>query len=118
MWGGGQGGFRGAVWGSTVISALVAYTEGEASNEAEGWTLLWPVINPDGEVGFWGRLSGHWYKFRHRLQLLMEASPAAAEFTVRKIRAVWIEAEELVEDDLELGLGEGRFHVHNAVYVG
>ena len=48
----------------------------------------------------------------------MEASPAPAESTVCQIRAGWIEAEELVEDDLELVLGESRFHALNAVYMG
>ena len=48
----------------------------------------------------------------------MEASPASAASTVCQIRASWIEAEELAEDDLELVLGEGRLHVLNAVYVG
>ena len=84
VWGGGS---RGAVWGSMVISAQAAYAEGEASNEAESWALLWSVVDSDGEVGCWG---GHWCGFRHRLQLLMEASPASAECTVRQIMAGWI----------------------------
>ena len=83
----------GAAWGSMVISALAAYAEGKASNEAEGWALLWSVVDSDGEVGFWGGLSGRWCGFQHRLQLLMEASSASAKCTVRMIRAGWIEAE-------------------------
>ena len=118
MWGGGQGASRGAVWGSMVISAQAAYAEGEASNEAEDWALLWSVVDSDGEVGCWGGLSGHWCGFRHRLQLLMEASPASAESAVCQIRTGRIEAEELVENDLELVLGERWSHVLNAVYVG
>ena len=101
-----------------VVAAEAAYAEEEAGNEAVCWTRLWSVVDSDGDVGFWGGLNGHWCGFRHRLQLLMEASPASAESTVCQIRAGWIEEEELVEDDLELGLGEGRFHVLNAVYVG
>ena len=93
MWGDGRGSSRGAVWGSMGLSAQAAYAKGEASNEAEGWALLWSVVDSDGEVGCWGGLSGHWCWFRHRLQLLMEASPASAECTVRQIRAGWIEAE-------------------------
>ena len=59
VWGGGQGVSRGAVWGSMVISAQAAYAEGEASNEAEGWALMWSVVDSDGEVGFGGGLTGH-----------------------------------------------------------
>ena len=95
----------GAVRGSMVIAAEAAYAEGEAGDEAVGWVRLWSVVDSDGEVGFRGELTGHWCGFRHRLQLLMEASPASAESTVCQIRAGWIEAEELVEDDLELVLG-------------
>ena len=105
MWGNGQGGSRGAVRGIMVVAAEAAYAEGEAGNEAVGWAQLWSVVDSDGEVGFGGGLTGHWCGFRHRLQLLMEASPASAESTVCQIRAGWIEAEELVEDDLELVLG-------------
>ena len=79
---------------------------------------LWSVVDSDGEIGFGGGLTEHWCGFRHLLQFLMEASPASAESTVCQIRAGWIEAEELVEDDLELVLGERWFHVLNAVYVG
>ena len=113
-----QGGAWGAVWGSMIISTQAAYTVGEASNEAEGWALLGLVVDSDGEVGFGGVLSSHWGGFRQRLQWLIKASPASAECTVREVRAGWVEAEELVEDDLELVLSEGRFHVLNAVYVG
>ena len=75
MWGGGQGGSRGAVRGSMVIAAEAAYAEGEAGNEAVCWARLWSVVDSDGEVGFGGGLTGHWCGFRHRLQLLIEASP-------------------------------------------
>ena len=82
MWGDGQGSFRGAVRGGMVVAAEAAYAEGEAGNEAVCRAQLWSVVNSDGEVGFGGGLSGHWCAFRHRLQLLMEASPASAEGTV------------------------------------
>ena len=96
MWGGGQGGSRGAVRGSMVIAAEAAYAEGEAANEAVCWARLWSVVDFDGEVGFGGGLTGHWCGFRHRLQLLMEALPASAESTVCQVRSGWIEAEEFV----------------------
>ena len=38
----------GAVWGSMITSTQAAYTVGEASNEAEGWALLGPVVDSDG----------------------------------------------------------------------
>ena len=41
----------------------------------------------------------------------MEPSPAAAECAVRNIRAGRVEAEELLEDDLELVFSEGRLHI-------
>ena len=63
-------------------------------------------------------LSSHWGGFRQRLQWLIKASPASAECTVREVRAGWVEAKELVEDDLELVFIEGWFHVLNAVDVG
>ena len=110
--------FSGAVWVNMVVSAQVAYTVGEASDEAVGWALLGPEGDWDGEVGFRGVLGGHWVGFRWRLQELIKASPASAECAVCKIRSGWVEAEELVEDDLKLVLIEGRFHVLNAVYVG
>ena len=101
-----------------VISAQAAYAEGEASNEAEGWALLWSVVDSDGEVGCWGGLSGHWCGFRHWLQLLMEASPVSAKSTVCQVMTGWVEAEEFVADVLELVFGERWFHILNAVYVG
>ena len=101
-----------------VVSAQTAYTVGEAGDEVVGWALLGPEGDWDGEVGFGGVLGGHWVGFRWRLQELMKASPTSAECAVRKIRSGRVEAEELVEDDLELVLSEGRFHVLNAVYVG
>ena len=48
----------------------------------------------------------------------MEAPPTASKCSFGEVRAGWVEAEELVEGDLELVLIEGRFHVLNAVYVG
>ena len=101
-----------------VVSAQTAYTVGEASDEAVGWALLGPEGDWDGEVGFRGVLGGHWVGFRWRLQELIKASPTSAECAVCKIRSGRVEAEEFVEDDLELVLSEGRFHVLNAVYVG
>ena len=41
----------------------------------------------------------------------------SAECTVCEVRPGWVEAEELVEDDLELVLIEGWFHLLNAVDV-
>jgi hypothetical protein len=57
--GGWQRGSRGTVWGYMVISAEAAYTVGETSDEDEGWALLGPEGDWDGEVGFGGALSGH-----------------------------------------------------------
>ena len=48
----------------------------------------------------------------------MEASPASAKCSVRKIWTGWVEAEEPVEDDLEWVLGEGGLHVFDVVDVG
>ena len=101
-----------------VVSAQAAYTVGEASDEAVGWALLGPEGDWDGEVGFRGAFSGHWVGFRWRLQELIKAFPASAKCAVCKVRSGRVEAEELVEDDLELVLSEGRFHVLSAVYVG
>ena len=49
---------------------------------------------------------------------MIKASPASAKCTVHEVRAGWVEVEELVEDDLELVLIEGWFHVLDAVDVG
>jgi hypothetical protein len=76
------------------------------------------VVDSDGEVGFGGALSSHWSGFRQRLQWLIKASPASDECTVREVRAGWVEAENLVEDDLKLVLIEGWFHVLDALDVG
>ena len=118
MWGDVQGSSRGAVRGSMVVAAEAAYAEGKTTNETVCRAQLWSVVNSDGEVGFGGGLSGHWCGFRHRLQLVMEASPASAKSTVRQVRMGWVEAEEFVEDDLELVLCECWFHILDAVYVG
>ena len=48
----------------------------------------------------------------------MDASPAATKGAVSEVRTGCIEAEELVEDDLELVLCERWFHIFDAVYVG
>jgi hypothetical protein len=76
------------------------------------------VVDSDGKVGFSGVLSSHWGGFQQRLQLLIKASPVSAECTICKVRAGWVEAEDLVENDLELVLNEGWFYVLNAVDVG
>ena len=47
----------------------------------------------------------------------MKASPASAKCAVCKIRSGWVEAEELVEGDLELVFGESRLHEFDAVNV-
>ena len=67
MWGGGQGSSRGAVRGHMVVAAEAAYTEGKAGDEAVCWAHLWPVVDSDGKVGFWGWLIRHWCGFRYRL---------------------------------------------------
>ena len=66
------------------------------------------MVNSNGEIGFGGGLSGHWCGFRHRLQLLVEASPASGESAVCQVRTGWIEAEEFGEDDLELVFDVGQ----------
>ena len=48
----------------------------------------------------------------------METSPASGESAVGQVRTSWVEAEEFVENDLELVLCERRFHIVDAVYVG
>ena len=67
MWGDGQGGPRGAVRGSMVVAAEAAYAEGKAGDETVGWAQLWPVVDSDGKVGFWGWLIRHWCGFRYQL---------------------------------------------------
>ena len=42
-----------------VIAAEAAYAEGEASNEAVCWALLWSAVNSDGEVSFGDGLNRH-----------------------------------------------------------
>ena len=49
--------------------------------------------------------------------MLLDASPTATKGAVGKIRAGWVEAEEFVEDDLELSVRECRRHVFDAVYM-
>ena len=118
VWGDEQGSSRGAVRGSMVVAAEAAYAEGKAGNETMCRAQLWSVIESDGEVGFGGMLFGHWCGFRHWLQLLMETSPASGEGVVGQVRTGWVEAEEFVEDDLELVLCKHWFHILDAVYVG
>ena len=101
-----------------VVAAEAAYAEVEAGNETVCRVYLWSVVNSDGEIGFRGGLSWHWCGFRHWLQLVMEASPASGKSTVCQVRTGWVEAEEFVEDDLELVLCERWFHILDAVYVG
>jgi hypothetical protein len=48
---------------------------------------------------------------------LLEAPPTASECSVGEVRAGWVEAEELVEGDLELVFGESRLHEFDAVNV-
>jgi hypothetical protein len=78
---------------------------------------LGPVFDSDSAIGFGGVLSSLWGGFRQRLQWLIKASPESAECTVREVRAGWVKEEELVEDDMELVLVKGWFHVLNAVDV-
>ena len=49
--------------------------------------------------------------------MLLEAPPAAAECSVDKVRAGWVEAEDLVEGDLEFVFSESRLHEFDAVDV-
>ena len=78
---------------------------------------MWSVFNADGEVEFWG--GGSWYsrRLQWRLELLLNASPTATKCAVGKVRAGWVEAEEFVENDLELSVRKRRLHVFDAVYV-
>ena len=57
---------------------------------------LWSI--PMVKLVSGGGLSGHWCGFRHRLQLLMEASPASGESAVCQVRTGRIEAEEFSEN--------------------
>ena len=49
--------------------------------------------------------------------MLLNASSAATKCSVAKVRAGWIETEKPVEDNLELGIGEGGLHEFDAVDV-
>ena len=51
------------------------------------------------------------------LELLLDASSAATKCAVGEVRAGRVEAEEFVEDNLELSVRECRLHVFDAVYV-
>ena len=75
------------------------------------------MFNSDGEVGFWGGRG--WYSrwLRWRLELLLNESPTATKYAVGKVRAGWVEAEEFVEDDVELAFSESRLHEFDAVDV-
>ena len=48
----------------------------------------------------------------------MKTSPASDKDAVGQVRTCWIEAEEFVEDDLELVLCKHWFHILDAIYVG
>ena len=48
----------------------------------------------------------------------METSPASGEGAVSQVGTSWVEAEEFVEDGLEMVLCERWFHLLDAVYVG
>ena len=48
----------------------------------------------------------------------METSPASGESAVSQVRASWVEAEDFMENDLELVFCECWFHILDAVYVG
>ena len=52
-----------------------------------------------------------------RLEFLLKAFSTTAESSVGEVRAGWVEAEELVEGDLELVFGESRLHEFDAVDV-
>ena len=58
------------------------------------------MFSADGEVEF--RCVRVQYRggLRCRLELLLDASPAATKLAVGKVRAGWIEAEKFVEYDL------------------
>ena len=45
-------------------------------------------------------------------------SPAATKCAVGEVKTGWVEAEEFVEDALELVLCQRWFHILDAVYVG
>ena len=75
------------------------------------------MINVDGEIGFWGERSWCGGCLWGRLELLLEASSTTAKSSVGEVRAGWVEAEELVEGDLELVFGESRLHEFDAVNV-
>ena len=48
---------------------------------------------------------------------MLDASPATTECAVGKVRAGWVEAEEFVEDDLELSISKRRLHEFDGVYM-
>ena len=75
------------------------------------------MFNADSEVAFWGVRGQYRCWLRWRLELLLNASPATTKCAVGKVRAVWVEAEEFVEDDLELSVSKRRLHELDAVYV-
>ena len=75
------------------------------------------MVNADGEVGFWDGHSWVGCEFRRWLHLLLNASPAATKCSVGEAWSGWVEAEKLVEDDLELGICESGFHEFDAVDV-
>ena len=78
---------------------------------------MWLVFNADNEFGFWGVRGQCRCWLRWRLELLLNASPAATKSAVGKVRAGWVEAEEFVEDNLVLSIGKRRLHKFDAVYM-
>ena len=48
---------------------------------------------------------------------MLNASPTATKCLIGKVRAGWVEAEEFVEDDLELSVGKRWLHEFDAVYM-
>ena len=75
------------------------------------------VFNADSEVELWGVRGQYSGWLRWRLELLFVASPATTKCAAGKVRAGWVEAEEFVEDDLELSVGKRRLHEFDAVYM-
>ena len=75
------------------------------------------MFNADSEVEFWVVRSQCRCWLQWRLELLLDASPATTKCAVGKVRAGWVEAEEFVEDDLELSVSERRLHEFDAVYM-
>ena len=78
---------------------------------------MWSVFNADREVEFCCARVQYRRWLRWWLELLLDASPAATKCAVGEVWTGWVEAEEFVEDDLELSVRKCRLHVFDAVYV-